>query len=88
MQNIVLYEPRISPNTGNIIHLCTNVGFHLHLIKLLGFAWDDKRLRHAGLENHEVATIRHHRDCAAFLAQEQPARMFALTTKGSRRIAR
>lgn len=74
MLNIVLYEPEIPPNTGNIIRLCANTGFHLHLIQPLGFTWDDKRLGCAGLDYHEFAAIRHHRDYAAFLAQEQPAR--------------
>ncbi|MBT9431426.1 tRNA (uridine(34)/cytosine(34)/5-carboxymethylaminomethyluridine(34)-2'-O)-methyltransferase TrmL [Candidatus Sodalis endolongispinus] len=82
MLNIVLYEPEIPPNTGNIIRLSANTGFHLHLIQPLGFTWDDKRLRRAGLDYHEFAAVRNHRDYAAFLSQEQPARLFALTTKG------
>ncbi|QWA11068.1 tRNA (uridine(34)/cytosine(34)/5-carboxymethylaminomethyluridine(34)-2'-O)-methyltransferase TrmL [Sodalis ligni] len=83
MLNIVLYEPEIPPNTGNIIRLCANTGFALHLIEPLGFTWDDKRLRRAGLDYHEFAHIKRHHDYAAFLAQEQPARLFALTTKGT-----
>ncbi|CAJ0995405.1 tRNA (cytidine(34)-2'-O)-methyltransferase [Sodalis praecaptivus] len=82
MLNIVLYQPEIPPNTGNIIRLCANTGFHLHLIEPLGFTWDDKRLRRAGLDYHEFTAIQHHRDYAAFLAQAQPTRLFALTTKG------
>lgn len=83
MLNIVLFEPEIPPNTGNIIRLCANTGFHLHLIEPLGFPWDDKRLRRAGLDYHEFASIRKHADYAQFVAQEQPARLFALTTKGT-----
>ncbi|MDU6409494.1 MAG: tRNA (uridine(34)/cytosine(34)/5-carboxymethylaminomethyluridine(34)-2'-O)-methyltransferase TrmL [Yersiniaceae bacterium] len=83
MLNIVLFEPEIPPNTGNIIRLCANTGFHLHLIEPLGFTWDDKRLRRAGLDYHEFASIRKHADYAQFVAQEQPARLFALTTKGT-----
>lgn len=79
MLNIVSYQPEIPPNTGNIIRLCANTGFHLHLIEPLGFTWNDKRLRRAGLDYHEFAAIQHYRDYAAFLAQ---ARLFALTTKG------
>ncbi|AHF73315.1 tRNA (cytosine34-2'-O-)-methyltransferase [Candidatus Sodalis pierantonius str. SOPE] len=79
MLNIVSYQPEIPPNTGNIIRLCANTGFHLHLIEPLGFTWNDKRLRRAGLDYHEFAAIQHYRDYAAFLAQ---AWLFALTTKG------
>ena len=83
MLNIVLFEPEIPPNTGNIIRLCANTGFHLHLIEPLGFPWDDKRLRRAGLDYHEYASIKKHADYARFLEQEQPERLFALTTKGT-----
>lgn len=83
MLNIVLFEPEIPPNTGNIIRLCANTGFRLHLIEPLGFAWDDKRLRRAGLDYHEFTAIQHHADYAAFLAAETPPRLFALTTKGT-----
>ncbi|AOV95516.1 tRNA (cytosine(34)-2'-O)-methyltransferase TrmL [Edwardsiella hoshinae] len=83
MLNIVLFEPEIPPNTGNIIRLCANTGFHLHVIEPLGFTWDDKRLRRAGLDYHEFADIRRHHDYAAFLASERPQRLFALTTKGT-----
>jgi len=82
MLNIVLFEPEIPPNTGNIIRLCANTGFQLHLIEPLGFPWDDKRLRRAGLDYHEFTTVKRHADYAAFIASEQPARLFALTTKG------
>ena len=83
MLNIVLFEPEIPPNTGNIIRLCANTGFRLHLIEPLGFAWDDKRLRRAGLDYHEFTAIQKHESYEAFLRAEQPARLFALTTKGT-----
>ena len=63
--HIVLYEPEIPQNTGNIIRLCANVGAALHLIEPLGFAWDDKRLRRAGLDYHEFASVTRHHDLAA-----------------------
>lgn len=83
MLNIVLYQPEIPPNTGNIIRLCANTGYRLHLIEPLGFVWNDKRLRRAGLDYHEFTEIQRHHDYAAFLASEQPTRLFALTTKGT-----
>lgn len=83
MLNIVLFEPEIPPNTGNIIRLCANTGFQLHLIEPLGFAWDDKRLRRAGLDYHEFTAIQKHESYEAFLRVEQPERLFALTTKGT-----
>ncbi len=92
MLHIVLFEPEIPPNTGNIIRLCANTGFSLHLIHPLGFTWDDKRLRRAGLDYSEFADIHHHHDYQAFLVSEglssdnsqsaSGARLFALTTKG------
>nr|WP_314266239.1 tRNA (uridine(34)/cytosine(34)/5-carboxymethylaminomethyluridine(34)-2'-O)-methyltransferase TrmL [uncultured Moellerella sp.] len=92
MLHIVLFEPEIPPNTGNIIRLCANTGFSLHLIHPLGFTWDDKRLRRAGLDYSEFADINHHHDYQAFLVSEglssnnsqsaSGARLFALTTKG------
>lgn len=83
MLNIVLFEPEIPPNTGNIIRLCANTGFNLHLVEPLGFAWDDKRLRRAGLDYHEFSAIKHHKNYQAFIDAEQPQRLFALTTKGT-----
>ncbi|MTD28895.1 tRNA (uridine(34)/cytosine(34)/5-carboxymethylaminomethyluridine(34)-2'-O)-methyltransferase TrmL [Erwinia sorbitola] len=83
MLNIVLFEPEIPPNTGNIIRLCANTGFKLHLIGPLGFAWDDKRLRRAGLDYHEFTAVTHYDGYAAFTAAEAPQRIFALTTKGT-----
>lgn len=83
MLNIVLFEPEIPPNTGNIIRLCANTGFRLHLIEPLGFTWDDKRLRRAGLDYHEFTAIKRHANFDAFCAAESPQRLFALTTKGT-----
>lgn len=83
MLHIVLFEPEIPPNTGNIIRLCANTGFQLHLIEPLGFAWDDKRLRRAGLDYHEFTAIKHHANYEAFVTSEAPERLFALTTKGT-----
>lgn len=84
MLHIVLFEPEIPPNTGNIIRLAANTGCELHLIEPLGFELDDKRLTRAGLdyaEWQEVKTYRHWQD---FLERQQPHRIFALSTKGSR----
>ena len=85
MFHIVLVEPEIPPNTGNVIRLAANTGCTLHLVEPLGFSMDDKHMRRAGLDYHEYADLRRHANWEAFLAQEQPAadRMFALTTKGS-----
>ena len=85
MFHIVLVEPEIPPNTGNVIRLAANTGCTLHLVEPLGFSMDDKLLRRAGLDYHEYAEVRRHADWDALLATEQPApdRMFALTTRGS-----
>ncbi|MGJ8513856.1 tRNA (uridine(34)/cytosine(34)/5-carboxymethylaminomethyluridine(34)-2'-O)-methyltransferase TrmL [Carnimonas bestiolae] len=82
MLDIVLFEPEIAPNTGNIIRLCANTGFRLHLIEPLGFALDDRRLRRAGLDYHEWADMQVHPSYAAFMQQVAPKRVFAITTKG------
>ena len=86
MFHIVLVEPEIPPNTGNVIRLAANTGCSLHLIEPLGFSMEDKHMRRAGLDYHEYASLRRHASWLDFLANEQPAlsRMFALTTKGSR----
>ena len=84
MFKIVLYQPEIAPNTGNIIRLCANTGAELHLIEPLGFAMDDKRLRRAGLDYSEYSRVVRHRDWQSFLQAEQPARVLALSTKGRR----
>ncbi|MFZ1890563.1 MAG: tRNA (uridine(34)/cytosine(34)/5-carboxymethylaminomethyluridine(34)-2'-O)-methyltransferase TrmL [Formosimonas sp.] len=85
MFHIVLVQPEIPPNTGNIIRLCANTGAQLHLIKPLGFPLDDARMRRAGLDYHEFSTLKVYEDWQDFLSTAQPdaARMFALTTKGS-----
>ncbi|MCG1043461.1 tRNA (uridine(34)/cytosine(34)/5-carboxymethylaminomethyluridine(34)-2'-O)-methyltransferase TrmL [Mycetohabitans sp. B8] len=85
MFNVVLVEPEIPPNTGNIIRLCANTGATLHLVEPLGFPLDDAKMRRAGLDYHEYAKMRVHRDWNALLATEQPdpARMFAFTTRGA-----
>ena len=86
MLDIVLYEPEIPPNTGNVIRLAANTGCALHLIEPLGFSMDDKHMRRAGLDYHEYAQVKRHANWAEFLKQETPnvSRMFALTTKGTR----
>lgn len=83
MFHVILYQPEIPPNTGNIIRLCANTGCQLHLIKPLGFALDDKQLVRAGLDYHEFATLKVYEDLASCLQQFDVARVFALTTKGS-----
>ncbi len=86
MFNIVLVQPEIPPNTGNVIRLAANTGCRLHLIRPLGFSLDDKLLQRAGLDYHEYAELCVHDDWDAFLAKEQPAadRLFAFTTRGRR----
>jgi tRNA (cytidine/uridine-2'-O-)-methyltransferase len=84
MFDIVLYEPEIPANTGNIIRLCANTGAHLHLIKPLGFKLEDKKLRRAGLDYHEWVDIQAHDSLDVYLAANQPKRLFALTTKGKK----
>ncbi len=84
MFNIVLYEPEIPSNTGNIIRLCANTGCMLHLIKPLGFTLDDKKLRRAGLDYHEWADVVVHESYEAFLQQVNDfMTIFAVSTKGS-----
>ncbi|WP_104203072.1 tRNA (uridine(34)/cytosine(34)/5-carboxymethylaminomethyluridine(34)-2'-O)-methyltransferase TrmL [Billgrantia saliphila] len=82
MLDVVLFEPEIPPNTGNLIRLCANSGFRLHLIEPLGFMLDDKRLRRAGLDYHEWAAVSVHRDWPAFVEAVQPMRLFAISTRG------
>ncbi|MDR7379225.1 tRNA (cytidine/uridine-2'-O-)-methyltransferase [Rhodoferax ferrireducens] len=85
MFHIVLVEPEIPPNTGNVIRLAANTGCHLHLVEPLGFSMDDKHMRRAGLDYHEYATLTRHADWPSFLtsALPDPQRMFALTTRGT-----
>jgi len=82
--HIVLYEPEIPPNTGNIIRLCANTGALLHLIHPLGFRLDDAKLRRAGLDYREWADVREYRGLDEFMDRVRPERLFALTTKGRR----
>lgn len=83
MLHVVLFEPEIPPNTGNIIRLCANTGFHLHLIKPLGFELDDKKLRRAGLDYHEFAAMRVHDSLQECLSELGSPKVWALTTKGT-----
>jgi tRNA (cytidine/uridine-2'-O-)-methyltransferase len=83
MFHVILFQPEIPPNTGNIIRLCANSGCHLHLIEPLGFELDDKRLRRAGLDYHEYATLQRHADLPACLQSLGQPRVFAFTTKGT-----
>jgi len=83
--HVVLVEPEIPPNTGNIIRLCANTGAQLHLIEPLGFPLDDSKMKRAGLDYHDYATMKVHKNWDAFMADVAPdtSRMFALTTHGS-----
>jgi len=85
MFHIVLFEPEIPPNTGNIIRLCANAGAKLHLVKPLGFELSDKHLKRAGLDYHEYAELTVYENWAECQQHLQGKRMFALTTKGSTR---
>ncbi len=88
MFHIVLVEPEIPPNTGNIIRLCANTGCHLHLIQPLGFSLDDKAMRRAGLDYHEYAELQVHANWQTFLEQlrPHPKRIFAMSTRGKRHV--
>jgi tRNA (cytidine/uridine-2'-O-)-methyltransferase len=83
--HVVLVEPEIPPNTGNVIRLCANSGAQLHLVEPLGFPLDDAKMRRAGLDYHDYANMQVHKNWEAFMAavQPDPTRMFALTTHGS-----
>lgn len=85
MFHVVLVEPEIPPNTGNVIRLCANTGAQLHLVEPLGFPLDDAKMRRAGLDYHDYATMKVHASWEAFLAAQSPdpQRMFAMTTHGS-----
>jgi tRNA (cytidine/uridine-2'-O-)-methyltransferase len=83
MLHVVLYQPEIPPNTGNIIRLCANSGARLHLIRPLGFELDHAKLRRAGLDYHEFTDVAVHDDLDAFGRAAHPARLFALSTRGS-----
>ncbi|MCG2585367.1 tRNA (uridine(34)/cytosine(34)/5-carboxymethylaminomethyluridine(34)-2'-O)-methyltransferase TrmL [Massilia sp. TS11] len=89
MFHVVLVNPEIPPNTGNVIRLCANTGAQLHLIEPLGFPLDDSKMKRAGLDYHDYASMKVHPSWEAFLASENPARtrMFAMTTHGARPFA-
>jgi len=87
--HVVLVEPEIPPNTGNVIRLCANTGATLHLVHPLGFNLSEPQLRRAGMDYAEIATVRQHADwpaCRAALDELGATRRFALTTKGTCRI--
>jgi len=84
--HVVLHRPEIPPNTGNVIRLCANTGARLHLIEPLGFVLDDRRLRRAGLDYHELAAVQVHVDLAAFIDTVHPEQLWALTTRGTQRF--
>ena len=83
MLHVVLHQPEIPPNTGNVIRLCANSGAALHLIRPLGFELDHAKLRRAGLDYHEFTRLEVHDDLDAFVATVKPKRLFALSTRGS-----
>ena len=82
MFDVILYQPEIPPNTGNIIRLCANTGARLHLVKPLGFTLEDKQLLRAGLDYHEFATITVHESWEDCIARFKDSRLFAVSTKG------
>ncbi len=82
MLNIVLYQPEIPPNTGNIMRLAANTGFALHLIEPLGFTLDEKSLRRAGLDYRDTSKVTVHANWESFVEQQKPKRIFAISTKG------
>jgi len=84
MFHVVLYQPEIPPNTGNVIRLCANTGATLHLIHPLGFTLDDAKLRRAGLDYREWARVRDHATLEACLTAIGPGRVFAFSTRGTR----
>lgn len=86
MFHIILYEPEIPPNTGNIIRLCANTGAQLHLIEPLGFELDDARLKRAGLDYHEYTQVNRYASLDECLQQVQPTRVFGFSTKGKRNV--
>ncbi len=86
MISVVLVNPEIPPNTGNVIRLCANTGAELHLVRPLGFPLDDARMRRAGLDYHEYATMKVHDDWNACRASLAPRRLFAIETTGTRSL--
>jgi tRNA (cytidine/uridine-2'-O-)-methyltransferase len=86
MFHVILYQPEIPPNTGNVMRLCANVGARLHLVHPLGFRIDDSKLRRAGLDYRDLAQVEEHADLASCLAVLGPGRVFGLTTKATRSL--
>lgn len=86
MFHLILYQPEIPPNTGNVIRLCANVGADLHLVHPLGFQMEEKSLRRAGLDYHELARVTEHDCLQSCLQALEPTRVFALSTKGTRSL--
>ena len=86
MFHLILYQPEIPPNTGNIIRLCANVGATLHLVHPLGFSMDARALRRAGLDYREYADVREHASFEECRLELHDSRMFALTTRGQRSL--
>jgi tRNA (cytidine/uridine-2'-O-)-methyltransferase len=85
MFNVVLFQPEIPPNAGNIIRLCANTGAALHLIHPLGFELTESRVKRAGLDYHEMANVHEHQDFDAFMQAVRPPRIYALSTRGTHR---
>jgi len=85
MFSLILYEPEIPPNTGNVIRLCANTGVALHLIEPLGFDLEEKKLRRAGLDYREFASMQTHASLDACLESLDQPRVFALSTRGTTR---
>jgi tRNA (cytidine/uridine-2'-O-)-methyltransferase len=85
MFHIILFEPEIPPNAGNVIRLCANTGSTLHLVRPLGFTLDDARVKRAGLDYHEMARVHTHESLEACLGTLDGARVFAVETSGSKR---
>lgn len=83
---IALFEPEIPPNTGNIMRLCANIGYELHLIEPLGFSLDEKPLRRAGMDYRDLATVNTHKNYSAFCDTIGNARIIALTTKAEKSL--
>lgn len=86
MFHVVLFEPEIPANTGNIIRLCANTGTQLHLIHPLGFDMDDKKLRRAGLDYHEFAAVQEYMSLDEFIEKVKPLRIFGISTKGQQYV--
>ena len=86
MFNVVLYCPEIPPNTGNVIRLCANTGATLHLVHPLGFEWDDARVKRAGLDYHEFASVQHHQNWIACRSALNGSRLFAVETRNGMRF--